>query len=428
MVIPGIVLYYKMPKISKAKKQRLESIAKARAQNPKHTNKNNNSNVTQLDISNNSESDVTPEDLIVDDELLQVSDSDHTPEDLDLSDSQDPDFLPLPPKLMIIPDSFLALLMQFVLCSSCKKQGQILPNVTRATEFQNEITFVCRCKHSFSLQTFPNNNINEVLIRNAVSNGIQKQPFQRFLQIGNFGANVDGKEVGINLFTRNSSEIYKRTNQQIIDGAEQMHKEEVEHLFRANQAVKISYDASYPKRGYHSPAAHGALICNKKVIDATTVKRASHTSETAYGDIVDKPANKLEQYAITKMLKHLIPHIGPLIVQIDLDQDASLQKVIETMKWTAEDVEIVNKWTGRKEITQDMIGKSVWGGKIPKIHYDKVSLFQLASFLVPNSNRVNITSFEFRTQKRWISPLLSSEHFWFWYPNSNQVNFTSFEF
>ena len=419
-----------MPKLSKAKKQRLESIAKARAQNPKHTNlnKNNNSNVTQLEIGNNSESDVTPEDLIVDDELLQVSDSDHTPEDLDLSDSQDPDFLPLPPKLMIIPDSFLALLMQFVLCSSFKKQGQILPNVTRATEFQNEITFVCRCKNSFSLQTFPNNNINEVLIRNAVSNGIQKQPFQRFLQIGNFGANVDGKEVGINLFTRNSSEIYKQTNQQIIDGAEQMHKEEVEHLFRANQAVTISYDASYPKRGYHSPAAHAALICDKKVIDATTVKRASHTSETAYGDIIDKPANKLEKYAMTKMLKQLIPHIGPLIVQIDLDQDASLQKVIETMKWTAEDVEIVNKWTGKKEITEDMIGESVWGGKIPKICIDKVSLFQLAIFLVPNSNQVNITSFEFRTQKRWISPLLSSEYFWFWYLNSKEVKSTFFEF
>ena len=204
-----------MPTISKAKKQRLQAVVKARAKNPKYANLTKNIDIidTQLEISNNSESDVTPEDLIVDDEILQVSDSDHTPEDLELPDSQDPDFLPLPPKLMIIPDSFLALLMQFVLWSACKKQGQILPSVTTATEFQNEITFVCRCKQSFSLQTFPNNNINEVLIRAAVSNGIQKQPFQRFLQIGNFGANVDGKEVR---FTRDSLEIQvKLTSRQI---------------------------------------------------------------------------------------------------------------------------------------------------------------------------------------------------------------------
>ena len=78
-----------MPTISKAKKQRLQAVVKARAKNPKYANLTKNIDIidTQLEISNNSESDVTPEDLIVDDELLQVSDSDHTPEDLDLSDS-----------------------------------------------------------------------------------------------------------------------------------------------------------------------------------------------------------------------------------------------------------------------------------------------------------------------------------------------------
>ena len=33
-----------------------------------------------------------------------------------------------------------------------------------------------------------------------------------------------------------------------------------------------------------------------------------------------------------------------------------------------------NKFTGRQEITKDMVGQSVWGGQIPKIHPDKVIL------------------------------------------------------
>ena len=368
--------------ISKARKQRLDSLAKATAKNPNH-NKNNNSNLsfndaligTQLDATDHSESDTNLEDQIENHEPSDESDSDATPEILTSEDSQDPDYASLPPKNMVIPDSFLVQTMKKVACIECGKAGGIVPNVTKASEFHNEVTFTCRCKHSFSLETFPDTNINQVLIRNAVANGIPKQPFQRFLQVGNFGANVDGKEVGINLFSKQSMNIYKEQNQVIIDGAEQIHKEEVDHLFRANQEVTVSGDGCYAKRGYHSPAGHVAFICNKTVIDAKTVKRGSQKSETAYGDIQPIPANKIEEYGITHMLKHLIPYIGPLITQIDLDQDASLHKVIENMKWTAEDVEIVNKWTGRKEITQDMVGQSVWQGRLPRICYDKVSAF-----------------------------------------------------
>ena len=384
-------------RVSKARKQKLASLAKARANNP-NNNKNNNLSLndalidTQLETTDRSETDTNLEDQIDNYEPSDESDSDATPEILFTSDdSQDPDYSSLPPKNMVVPDSFLVQLMQNVACIECGKPGGIVPNVTKASEFQNEVTFTCRCKHSFSLQTFPDTNINEVLIRNAVVNGIPKQPLQRFLQVGNFGANVDGKEVGINLFSKQSMNIYKEQNQVIIDGAEQIHKEEVDHLFRANQEVTVSGDGCYAKRGYHSPAGHVAFICNKTVIDAKTVKRGSQKSETAYGDIQPIPANKIEEYGMTQMLKHLIPYIGPLITQIDLDQDASLCKVIENLKWSAEDVEIVNKWTGRKEITNDMIGKSVWGGKVPKICYDKVSLFQVVIFYVPNSKKVIFT-------------------------------------
>ena len=369
--------------IAKARKQRLDAMAKARANNPRN-NKNNNSNIslndaligTQLEATDHSESDTNLENQIENYESFDEYDSDATPEIVVASDdSQDPDYSSLPPKNMVLPDSFLGQVMKKVACIECGKPGGIVPCVTKASEFQNEVTFTCRCKHSFSLETFPDTNINEVLIRNAVANGLPKQPFQRFLQVGNFGANVDGKEVGINLFSRQSMNIYKQQNQVIIDGAEQIHKAEVEDLFRANQDITISADGSYPKRGYHSPAGHVAFICNKTVIDAKTVKRGDQKSETAYGDIQPIPANKIEEYGITQMLKHLIPYIGPLITQIDLDQDATLHKVIENMKWSAEDVEIVNKWTGRKEITQDMVGKSVWEGKVPRICFDKVSVF-----------------------------------------------------
>ena len=368
-----------MPNISKAKKSRLAALEKAKAKNPNHQNQSMNEAMifSMLEMSDDSDSDITPGDLHDEDETSQKADADLTP-DLTpelMNESSDTDFSPLPPKNMVVPDSFLVQIMKNVACIECGKPGGIIPSVTKASEFQNEVTFTCRCKHSFNLQTFPDTNINEVLIRNAVANGIPKQPFQRFLQVGNFGANVDGKELGINLFSRRSMNIYKQQNQVIIDGAKEIHKNEVTDLFRANKAITISGDGSYPKRGYHSPAGHVSFICNKKVIDAATVKRGTHKSDTAYGDIQPIPANKIEQYGITQMLKHLIPHIGPLITQIDLDQDASLYKVIENMKWSAEDVETVNKWTGKKEITEDMIGKSVWGGKMPKICFDKVSLF-----------------------------------------------------
>ena len=245
-----------MPRISKARKQRLDAVAKARAKNP--CNNNNNSNIslndalidTQLETTDHSESDTNLEDQICNHEPTDEYDSDATPEILVPSDdSQDPDYSALPSKNMVVPDSFLVQVMKNVACIECGKPGGIVPNVTKASEFQNEVTFTCRCKHSFSLQTFPDTNINEVLIRNAVANGIPKQPLQRFLQVGNFGANVDGKEVGINLFSKQSMNIYKQQNQVIIDGAEQIHKEEVKDLFRANQGVIISGDGSYPKRG-----------------------------------------------------------------------------------------------------------------------------------------------------------------------------------
>ena len=386
-----------MPNKSKARKQRLEAMAKARANNP-NNNKNNNSNIslndaligTQLETTDHSESDTNLENQFENQEVFDEYDSDATPEiyeeyDSDVTpeiepnvtpeDSKDPDFTPLPPKTMLVPSSFLAQVMKNVACIECAKPGGMIPSVTKASEFQNEVTFTCRCKHSFSLQTFPDTNINEVLIRNAISNGIPKMPFQRFLQVGNFGANVDGKEVGINLSSRQSMNIYKEQNQVIIDEAEQMHKDEVAHLFQANEEVTVGGDGSYPKRGFHSPVGHASLICNKTVIAAHTVKRSSQPSESAYGDIKDIQANKMEEYAITKMLKHLIPYIGPLIVQIDLDQDATVHKVIENLKWTAEDMELVNKYTGRKEITQDMVGQSVWQGKVPRICFDKVSAF-----------------------------------------------------
>ena len=375
-----------MPRVSNAQKQRIDACERARANNSK-----NNSNVsfndaligTQLEMSESSDN--TPENLFYHHESIEDTDltpdltpdfdMDQTPDNLetDSNDSKDSDFSPLSEKLMVIPDTFLALLMQFVVCSACQTKGKITPNVINASGFQNEIMFLCKCKHSFSMQTFPDTNINEVLIRNTVANAIPKQAFQRWLQVGNFGANVEGKEIGINLFTRQSRSIYEQQNQEIIEGAKRIHQSEIKQLREINKPIKVSTDMCYAKRGYHSPAGHAAFICNKKVIDAETVKRSNKKSESAYGDITDKSANQLEAYAITKMLKHLIPVVGSLIEQIDLDQDAALHKVIENLKWTAEDVDVINKWTGKKEISEDMIGKSVWNGKVPRICFDKVS-------------------------------------------------------
>ena len=373
--------YFEMPN-SKAKKQRLQSLEKARSKNSKHFNRSTIDVMTesQLETSDDSIADVTPDNLTEHNEQIDT-DTDITPEDLQSSsEDRDPDFTASPSKLMIIPDTFLAHLLQLVACPICLVQGKIVANVTNANGFANEINFLCRCKTNFSINTFPETNINEVLTRNIIANGITKQAFQRFLQIGNFGAIVDGKEKGINLFTRQSTAIFRQQNQAIIDGAKRIHKAEIDHLYRANRPLVLSTDMCYTKRGYHSPAGHAAIISNKTVIDAMTIKRSSNPSETAYGEITDKPANKIEEFAITKMLKHLVPVLGPLITQIDLDQDAVLHNVIKNLKWEKEDIEEVNKWTGRYEISNDMIGKSIWSGKVPKICFDKVSK-------ILNSNR-----------------------------------------
>ena len=392
-----------MPTISKSRKQKQAALAKARANNSlhaKHVSLNDALIESQLEMNDISEDDVTPEDLTQYDEPIEVdqdltpdlvsdqsaeNDFDITPEDLSPSDdSQDPNFEPLPAKLMVIPDTFLALLMQNVACSVCNEKGRILPNVTKASGFHNELIFTCRCKHSFSMPTFPDTDINAVLIRNIVANGIPKQAFQRFLQVGNFGANENGKEVGINLASRQSRKIYTEQNQVIIDSADQIHRREMDRLVQANKPITISTDMCYAKRGYHSPVGHAALIIEKEktVIDAITVKRASRKSENAYGDIQNITANKLEQYGIIKMLKHAIPFIGPMIEEIHLDQDARLQKAILEMKWEPEDVEQLNKWTGRKEIDESMIGQNEWGGKLPKICFDKV-IYNLFSIILP---------------------------------------------
>ena len=359
--------------ISKAKRQRQEALIKANAANPNHSKSENSFNETlmdtQLEISGGSQSDQTPEDLIEDNEH-----TDTTPDDLETSNtSSDSEFTPPADKLMIIPFAFILSLLNMVSCPLCKLQGGFDASVTNMNGFLNDINFLCRCKHSFSLSNFPDCDINAVIIRSVITNGISKQQFQRVLQIGNFGANVEGEERAVNLSSKAMMTVYKQQNDEIIEGADRIQKETMANLQRANKPITISTDMTYTKRGYHSPAGHAALICNGQVIDSRTAKRGKKTTN-AYGDIVDMPANKLETYVIKNMIKDAILYLGPMIEQIDIDQDATLQTVIENMKWEEADTKRVNKWTGRIHVTKDMIGNSVWDGKIPAINADKVRL------------------------------------------------------
>ena len=369
-----------MPRISNLKKSRLETIAKANVANPKKQDisLNEASMETQLELTGYSESDVTPDNLSHSDVSTgDQTQSDLTPDNLDSSkstdnESIDPDFSAPANKLMMIPFSFILSLLNMVSCPVCKLQGGFGASVTDMNGFMNDINFLCRCKHSFGLKNFPSEDINAVLIRNLIVNGIPKQQFQRVLQIGNFGANVEGEDRNVNLSSPAMMKVYKEQNDAVIEGSEALQRAEMECLMRANKKVIISTDMTYAKRGYHSPAGHAALICDGVVIDARTAKRGSKKSANAYGDIVDMPANKLERYVIQNMLKDASLYLGPLIAEIHIDQDAALQTVIENMKWEEADTKRVNKWTGRIEVTRDMIGQSVWNGQIPVIHPDKV--------------------------------------------------------
>ena len=378
--------------MTKSKKRQSSSIncMKARAKSSK-CNKSLNSTdgdfslntamiESQFETSETESCDITPEDLLQE-TVSNQTDSDHTPDLEQSAESEcgsDQDYFPSTDKSMLITFNFLLNLLKLVSCPSCQKQGGIVPSVTYLCGFFVDINFLCRCKYSFCLANFANTEINAVLVRNLVANGIPKQAFQRWLQVGNFGANVHGEERSINLFTVASTKTYKEQNDAIIEGAERMHKIEVNRLVQANKSVIISTDMCYAKRGYHSPAGHAAILCrdsengDAKVIDARTIKRSSKPSTNAYGEIVDLPANKMEQHAVKLMIKDLIPVIGPMIKQIDVDQDAAIQTVIKELKWEAEDVHRVNKFTGLPVCSSEMVGKSVWDGQIPKIHFDKV--------------------------------------------------------
>ena len=379
--------------ISKLKQARQKSLAIAHARNP-NNNKSVNSTDTNisldtamiesdLEVSETNESDVTP-DSLPEQPNCNETDFDETPENLSSSAESeswsDQDYIPSTDKTMIIGYKFLLNLMQLVCCPGCHKLGGLVPSVTYLCGFFLEINFLCRCKYSFGLANFPDTDINAVFIRNLISNGIPKQAFQRWLQVGNFGAEVHGESRSINLFTAASTRTYKEQNDVIIEGAEKIHKAEVERLVQANKPIIISTDMCYAKRGYHSPAGHAAIICKDsetgeaKVIDARTVKRSSKPSKNAYGEIVDLPANKMEQHAVKRMIKDLIPEIGPMIKQIDVDQDAAIQTVLTDMKWEAEDVQRINKFNGLPVCSPEQVGKSVWDGQIPEIHFDKVRI------------------------------------------------------
>ena len=363
----------------KHKEQKRAALAKARARNPKNQGQSSHNDAlfgSQLEISASFDSDVTPEDL------SQINpDSDTTPEDLSqpaesISDpasdsSSSTEFSAPADRLLIIPFSFILSLLKMISCPMCKEQGRFSASVTYMNGFLNDINFLCRCKHNFSLMNFPDFDINAVLIRNLITNGISKQQFQRVLQVGNFGANVEGVDRSVNLSTKSMMTVYNVQNDEIIQGAHRIQKAAMDDLHRANTGITISTDMTYTKRGYHSPAGHAALICNGQVIDSRTAKRGKKTDKS-YGDIVDMPANKLESYVIKNMIKDAILYLGPLIQQIDIDQDATLQTVIENMKWEEADTKRPSKWTGQIEVTADMIGKSVWNGKMPKINADKV--------------------------------------------------------
>ena len=353
-------------RISKATKNRRTNLLKANKTNPNHSKSeisfNDALTATQLEISSSSNSDHTPEDLTRHEDVI---DSDVTPENLDSSnETYDADFDAPEDKLMIIPFSFIQNLLKMLSCPMCKLQGRYHASVTYMNGFVNDINFLCRCKQSFSLKNFPDCDFNAVLVRSLITNGISKQQFQRVLQIGNFGANVEGEERAVNLSSSAMKSVYKQQNDHIIEGAEARQKAEMENLHRANKMLTFSTDMCYAKRGYHSRAGHAALICNGVVIDARTAKRGNNRSSTAYGDIVDLPANKLEQYVIKNMLKDAVIFLGPLIEQIDIDQDAALQTVIIDMKWEEADTRRINKWTGQIEVTEDMIGQSVGPEKV----------------------------------------------------------------
>ena len=82
------------------------------------------------------------------------------------------------------------------------------------------------------------------------------------MQIGNFGANVHGEERAVNLSSQAMMTVYKNQNEAIIEGANEIQKQAMENLHRANQPIIISTDMTYTKRGYHSPSGHAALICD----------------------------------------------------------------------------------------------------------------------------------------------------------------------
>ena len=157
---------------SKSKQAKHQNLAKARLKNPNHSKSmesidvNVSFNTAMLDSpSDTSEnSDITPDHL----NSEPATDSDATNATSSENEYFDPNFQPLQDKLMVAPFSFIQKLMKMVCCPICQKQGVIVPSVTNICGFFNDINFLCRCKHSFSVSNFADESINDALVRNLV--------------------------------------------------------------------------------------------------------------------------------------------------------------------------------------------------------------------------------------------------------------------
>ena len=156
----------------KSKKARIQNLAKGNLKNPNHSKSmesidtNISLNTAMLDSQSETSdhSDVTPDNL----NSESATDSDVTNAASSENENSDPNFQPQQDKLMVAPFSFIQKLMKMVCCPVCQKQGVIDPSVTNICGFFNDINFLCRCKHSFSVSNFADESINDALVRNLV--------------------------------------------------------------------------------------------------------------------------------------------------------------------------------------------------------------------------------------------------------------------
>ena len=282
-------------------------------------------------------------------------------------------------------------------CSKCGQAGKLTISVPTFNGFKVTIAVTCtasvnniKCGYTFEHILYEKKDVNRAVIRALISNGISFAAFQRFLIIMGFSYWSNQRNRYLSIDLKSHAFDSSRENDAIIEKANQSEKRMLMLAVRSKELITISYDATYKTRGYNSRTCFGAIMVNKMVVSSDVVKKEMRSSfkGIAYGNLENINSQDMEKFLFQKLLRQIIPLVGPKIKEIVTDGDARLGTVAKQLTWRTADSETINPISSKPSCSADEVGKSVWpNAKPPALFTDKVIIH---SYCIKKRSRTQI--------------------------------------